>query len=147
MSSPDAKDVADRLHSAAIHLLRRVRKVDEETGLTAARLSALSVVVFGGPVTLGQLATAEQVSPPTMTRLVSAMEADGLVRRAADAQDRRVAWIAATARGKRLLQEGRDRRIALLSEALRGLSASELKTLDDAADLLTGITSSLGQRT
>ena len=97
-------------------------------------------------MTLGQLATAEQVSPPTMTRLVSAMESDGLVRRSPDGQDRRVAWIAATARGKRLLREGRARRIALLSKALHGVTAKELKMLDEAADFLAGITSSLGQR-
>jgi DNA-binding MarR family transcriptional regulator len=135
----DAVAVADTLHSTAIHLLRGLRKVDEETGLSAARLSALSVVVFGGPVTLGQLASAEQVSPPTMTRLVGAMESDGLVRRNTDLQDRRVTWITATARGKRILQEGRARRIAMLAGALKNVSAEELRLLDDAGALLTRI--------
>jgi len=69
--------VADRLHSAAIHLLRRVRKQDESLGLTAARASALSVLVFGGPVTIGQLARAEPVEAPTMTRLVVALAREG----------------------------------------------------------------------
>src|SRR5918992_1439308 len=72
---------ADRLHSAAIHLLRRLRRVDVASGLTAPRLSALSVVVFSGPLTLGALAAAEQVQPPTMTRIVGALEAAGLVQR------------------------------------------------------------------
>src|ERR671933_1067936 len=72
---------ADRLHSAAIHLLRRVRRQDDASGLTAPRLSALSVIVFGGPLTLGALAAAEQVRPPTMTRIVQALEEAGLVVR------------------------------------------------------------------
>src|SRR5213596_2194991 len=92
------RSVADRLHSAAIHLLRRLRRVDEAMGLTAARASALSVLVFGGrPVTLGALAQAEQVSAPTVTRLIVRMERDGLVRRAPDPTDRRVVWLHPTA--------------------------------------------------
>jgi hypothetical protein len=75
----DAERTADRLHSAAIHLLRRLRREDAKSGLSAPRLSALSVLVFGGPLTLGELANAEQVRPPTMTRLVTALEADGRV--------------------------------------------------------------------
>ena len=78
-----AVQVADRLHSAAIHLLRSLRREDDAVGLSAPRLSALSVVVFAGPITLGALAAAEQVRPPTMTRLVQALEAEGLVERLA----------------------------------------------------------------
>src|SRR4051794_41857953 len=74
----DAKVVADQLHSAAIHLLRSLRREDTASGLSAPRLSALSVVVFGGPLTIGALAAAEQVRPPTMTRLVAALQAQGL---------------------------------------------------------------------
>src|SRR5512134_1777173 len=80
-----AEQTADRLHSAAIQLLRRLRREDNRWGLSAPRLSALSVLVFGGrPLTLGELANAEQVRPPTMTRLVSALESQGLVSRASD---------------------------------------------------------------
>ena len=91
-----AERTADRLHSAAIHLLRRLRREDAATGLSAPRLSALSVVVFGGPLTLGELASAEQVRPPTMTRLVSALEDAGLVDRETDAADGRLTRIRAT---------------------------------------------------
>src|SRR5436189_5059793 len=84
--------VADRLHSAAIRLLRRLRREDEAMGLTPARASALSIMVFGGPVTMGSLAKAEQVTAPTATRLVVGMERDGLVRREDDEQDGRVVW-------------------------------------------------------
>src|SRR5437763_14618229 len=83
-------DLADRLHSAAIHLLRRVRRADDASGLPAPQLSALSVIVFGGPITLGALAAAEQVRPPTITKLVATLENAGLVEREVDAEDRRV---------------------------------------------------------
>src|SRR3954470_12967903 len=95
-----ARSVADRLHSAGLQLLRPPRREDEAMGLTAARASALSVLVFGGrPVTLGALAQAEQFSPPTFTRLIIGMERAGLVRREADATDRRVVWLHATPKG------------------------------------------------
>lgn len=137
--SPAPSQVADRVHSAAIHLLRRLRKQDEALGLTAARMSALSVVVFGGPVTIGRLAEAEQVSPPTITRLLAGMERDGLLKRSRDAGDRRVIWIKATPKGTRLLQEGRRRRIAALAADLAGLDPGELALLARAAELMDRI--------
>jgi len=127
------------VHSAAIHLLRRLRKQDEAIGLTAARMSALSVVVFGGPVTIGRLAEAEQVSGPTITRLLAGMERDGLLKRARDAKDRRVIWITATPRGSRLLQEGRRRRVAALAGDLASLEPAELALLARAAELIESI--------
>src|ERR671937_2897402 len=107
----ELSSTADRFHSAAIHALRHVAREDPATGLSAARLSALSVLVFGGPRTLGELAAAEQVRPPTMTNIVRGLEADGLVRRHADARDGRVVRLTATAKGRRVLQRARDRRI------------------------------------
>jgi DNA-binding MarR family transcriptional regulator len=131
--------IADRLHSAAIHLLRRVRRVDEATGLSASKLSALSVVVFAGPITLRDLAAAEQVRPPSMTRTVQELEAEGLIAREPDERDRRAVRIRATARGKRLLKQGRGARISLLAEWLRGLEPGELAVLDEAGRLLERI--------
>jgi DNA-binding MarR family transcriptional regulator len=125
--------VADRLHSAAIHLLRRLRRQDAAMGLTAARASALSVVVFGGAATIGQLATAEQVSAPTMTRLLIGMERDGLVKRVRDAGDKRVVWIRPTPKGTRILQEGRRRRVAALARDLGGLDRATVALLHRAA--------------
>ena len=133
---PDPATVADRLHSAAIHLLRRLRRQDEAIGLTAARTSALSVVVFGGPVTIGQLAQAEQVSPPTMTRMLVGMERDGLLKRERDRDDGRVVWIRATPKGARILQEGRRRRVEALAAELAELSAGELTLLLQAAETM-----------
>jgi DNA-binding MarR family transcriptional regulator len=132
-NDPRLVEVADRLHSAAIHVLRRVRRVDEESGLTAARLSALSVLVFGGPTTLGRLARAEQVSAPTMSRLVSALVREGLAEREPHADDGRAVVVAASTRGQALLQQGRSRRAAELARLLEGLTDAELASLDDAA--------------
>ncbi|MEO7964219.1 MAG: MarR family transcriptional regulator [Gemmatimonadaceae bacterium] len=136
---PSAARIADRLHSVAIHLLRRLRAEDQESGLSGPRLSTLSVVVFGGPITLGELAAAEQVKPPTMTRLVAALEARGLVVREGDATDARVVRVRATARGMRLLQEGRGRRIARLHHRLQGLPAIDLGKLAVATAILEDV--------
>jgi DNA-binding MarR family transcriptional regulator len=135
--------LADRLHSAAIHLLRRLRREDDASGLTAPRLSALSVIVFGGgPVTLGQLAAAEQVRPPTMTRLVNGLEAEGLVVRQPDPDDGRVTYIKATPKGQALLGAGRSRRVAVLAAQLGGLSAAEREVLEKAAIVMERLSSS-----
>src|ERR1700724_1105255 len=107
--------VADRLHSAAIHVLRRVRNQDTVTGEGPARLSALSVLVFGGPKTLGELAAAEQVKPPTMSRIVAGLRRSRLVEITADPGDARRLHIGPTAKGTHLLQQGRQRRIAYLA--------------------------------
>ena len=138
MSTPvlDARDAADRLHSAAIHLLRAVRRVDEETGLTAARLSALSVLVFGGPITVSRLARAERVSAPTMSRLVKGLERDGLAARDASVDDARLVIVSATPEGRRLLERGRERRVAELAARLDSLSPEEVGVLGRAATLV-----------
>ncbi len=130
------EDLADRLHSASIHLLRTLRKVDDETGLTAPRLSVLSVLVFAGPRTLGQLARAEQVRPPTMTRLVDALEKDGFVRRATDSSDGRVTIISATKNGEALMRLGRSRRVESLAARLDKLSKKERAELGRAASMV-----------
>jgi DNA-binding MarR family transcriptional regulator len=135
----DAERTADRLHSAAIHLLRRLRREDATSGLSAPRLSALSVLVFGGPLTLGELANAEQVRPPTMTRLVTALEADGLVTREPDASDGRLTRIRATPNGRTLLLRGRARRVAALTAEVRALAPDEREVLDAAVTVLEGV--------
>ena len=127
---------ADKVHSAAIHLLRRLRRQDEVMGLSPARASVLSILVFGGPRTLGELAAAEQVRPPTMTRLTRGLEADGLVRRAAEPRDRRIVRMHATAKGAKLLRLGRARRLSHLAERMRRLDAREVALLDEAAALI-----------
>lgn len=138
-----ADELADRWHSLAIHLLRRLRREDVSAGLTGPRLSALSVIVFGGPITLGELAAAEQVRPPTMTRLVRALEQERLVRRERDTADGRVVRLRATTRGANLLGAGRARRVRRLAEPLAELSAAEQDTLHAAAEILARVVARL----
>jgi len=130
------EELADRLHSAAIHLLRRVRKEDDASGLTAPKLSVLPGLGFGGgPRTVGALATAEQVTPPTMSVLVAELERAGLVvRRRGD--DARQVVVEPTDEARRLLIEGRKRRTAWLTERLWERSADELAALATAAGVL-----------
>jgi DNA-binding MarR family transcriptional regulator len=128
--------LAERLHSAAIHLLRRLRREDEAMGLGPARASALSVLVFAGPLSLGELARAEQVRPPTMSRTVKALEGAGLVRRERDAADARAIRLAATAKGRKLLLAGRRRRVRALVQLLDTLSAREQLILRQSVQLL-----------
>jgi DNA-binding MarR family transcriptional regulator len=129
-------EVADRLHSAAIHLLRRAAEEDRAAGVSRARLSALSVVVFRGPLTLGELASAEGVRSATMTGIVNGLEREGLVRRTPHGTDRRAVQIEATAAGRRLLERARARRLELVASRLGDLSEAELDVLSCAAALL-----------
>lgn len=132
----DVTEVADCIHSAAIHLLRLVRKQDAAAGIGPAQLSALSVLVFGGPITLGKLAEAEQVRPPTMSRVVTGLERSRLAERGVDAKDSRLVQVRATPKGARLLHEGRRQRIEYLAKNLDFLSARELETLKAAVEVL-----------
>jgi DNA-binding MarR family transcriptional regulator len=136
MSKLDALEVADRLHSAAIRLLRSVRVVDAETGLSAPRLSVLSVLIYGGPRSLSALARAEQVTAATMSKLVADLVEAGLVEKRVDRSDRRGVRIEATASGRALFKEARRRRLDLLRKRVAGLSAAERERLRDAADLM-----------
>jgi DNA-binding MarR family transcriptional regulator len=124
------------IHSAAIHLLRRVRVVDEEMGITPARASALSVLVFGGALTLGELAEAEQVTSATMSRLVAALEREGLVRREPHEEDARAIRLHATPKARRILERGRARREQVLEELFAALPARDRATVDRAAAII-----------
>ena len=133
-----------RLHSAALHLLRRLANEDRATGVSPSRLSALSVLVFGGPRTIGALATIEGVTPPTMTRLVAGMVADGLVERLPDDADRRIVRVAASDGGRTLLLAGRDRRVATLAAMLEPLTPKERRRLASASEIIERMLSTTG---
>jgi len=124
--------LADRLHSTAIHLLRLVRVQDARSGIGPAQLSALSVLVFGGPASLNDLARAEQVRPPTMSRIVDALESAGLARRHAHPTDRRAVMIEATEKGTATLQKGRKLRVQFLAGHLAALSRAERDHIEKA---------------
>lgn len=136
MGEGETREVAGRLHSAAIRLLRTLRREDDGSGLSAPRLSALSVVVFAGPLSLAELAAAEQVKPPTMSRIVDALVERGLVTREAKPGDRRSVRIMATAEGSRLLDTGRERRVAALIGRLDLLADSERRALARGVEIL-----------
>jgi len=137
-SSLIATEIADQLHSAAIHLLRRLRVRDRESGIGPAQLSALSVLVFGGPRSLGELADAEQVRPPTMSRIVAGLQRSRLVRRHATEDARRVR-LEATPKGVSLMWEGRKRRVESLAKALAALPENDREQLRGALHLLQQI--------
>jgi DNA-binding MarR family transcriptional regulator len=132
----DVDAVADRLHSAAIHLLRRLRVEDEALGISAPRLSVLSILVFGGPRRVGELAATEHVEPPTMTRLIDGLERDGYVVREPDLDDARAVIVRATDAGTAALIEGRDRRVQAFASLLRSLPQRDLTALGRGVDAL-----------
>ena len=134
------EETADRIHGAAIRLLRFVRQEDAAAGLPTAQLSALSVLVFAGPQSLSALAAAEQVKPPTMSQLVAQMESKGLVARAP--VDRRSIRISSTEKGRRLMEAGRKRRLARLTKALSRVPAERLAILREAAEIIADATTS-----
>ncbi len=127
---------ANALHSLAIHLLRRARLADRRTGLSPERLSLLSVLAFAGPQTVGALALMEGVSAPAISRIASSLEKLGLARRERGEEDAREVRLSATAKGKRLMEEGRRRRIALIAEDLKGLGRRDLAVLGAIPALL-----------
>ena len=136
MARQDALHTADRLHSGAIRLLRAVRVADDETGVSAPKLSALSVLVFAGPQSLTGLARAEQVTAATMSKLVADLEGEGLALKRADPNDRRGVSVEATAKGRAVLEAGRKRRLKLLQARIAELPREQRALLADAAELM-----------
>jgi DNA-binding MarR family transcriptional regulator len=137
--APDTAELAARLRLAVTRLARRLRQ-EAEAGITPSMLSALSSAERQGPLTMRDLCAAEQVQPPTMTRIVAALVAAGLVVREADARDGRVAWVKVTPEGRRLLERSRRRKEAFLARALRDLDPRDVATLEAAAGVLERFT-------
>ena len=130
--------VATQLHRASLRLLRRLRLADRELEISTARLSTLSVLVFIGPKTVGELASIEQVSQPIMTSLVQGLISQGLARVEPDPNDRRVRQVRPTSRGKKLLQRGQQKRVETLMAMMKSLSDRNLATTAKAASVLEG---------
>jgi DNA-binding MarR family transcriptional regulator len=139
----NSQAIADQLHSLAIHLLRKLRREDAEGGLNAPRLSALSVLVFAGPLTLGDLAAAEQVRPPTMTRIVDALVELELAIKTRNASDARSTLIAATPAGRKLLLAARERRVRALTRQIANLAPGEQAALQQAIQTLKKIVAAI----
>ncbi len=143
---PDFERAASALNSGAIHLLRSMASVDRLAGLTPARLSALSVLVFGGSRTLGALAGAEGVAGPTMTRIVDGLIGEGLAERRPHPTDGRSVTIVATEAGESLMRTAQRRRIDAIVTGLAGLPAEERDLLVSAAALIDRVAGVVMQR-
>lgn len=143
MASRQELRAAERLNVAAIHLLRGLRSVDRESGLTSARLSALSVLVFGGPLPLGRLARVEEVASPTMTRIVDGLVAKGLARRLQHVENGRITMVEATTEGRRVMQRAARRRHEAIARALHALPGSSRLAVLSAAEALAELPSRL----
>jgi DNA-binding MarR family transcriptional regulator len=139
---PDRVDeIAFRLNSVAIHLVRRARTADQRLGVPPGQLSALSVLVFGGERTVADLAAAEQVTSPTMTRIVDGLVRAGLARRSPHPSDGRATVVRATRKGRDVMERGRRQRVALIGSLLDGLADDELVAVEHATAALARVLS------
>jgi len=139
----ESQEIANLVHSTSIHLLRTLRQEDSKTGLSAPRLSALSVLVFRGPVTLGDLAAAEQVRPPTMSRIVDALVELGLATRTRSKDDKRITHISSTRKGVEVMHAGRERRVRVLARAIKALDPEQREQMRSTFQLLKTALSSM----
>jgi DNA-binding MarR family transcriptional regulator len=137
VQQPSSADVAFQLNSVAIHLIRRARTADQALGVPPGQLSALSVLVFGGEHTIADLARAEQVTSPTMTRVVDGLERAGLAMRHPHPGDGRATLVRATSKGRRVMERGRRNRVRLITGVLRRMPADDLAAVARAAAALT----------
>ena len=135
----DAPALAARLRLGVTRLARRLRQ-EAEAGVTPSMLSALSSAERQGSLTMRDLCNAEQVQPPTMTRMVAALFEACLFVLEADPSDGRAACVIVTPEGRRLLERSRRRKEAYLAKALRSLEPEELRTLEAAAEILERLT-------
>jgi DNA-binding MarR family transcriptional regulator len=126
--------IADRLHSAAIFVLRHAREADRKSEIGPAQLSALSVLVFGGPCKIGELAAAEHVSAPTMTRVVQALEARGLVHLERCAQDARSTVVRTSRKGAAVLKKARAARLDRIDDLLAHKANADVALLGRGLD-------------
>jgi DNA-binding MarR family transcriptional regulator len=130
-----APEIAARLRLSATRLARLLRQ-ESGAGLSPSQQSALVVIANHGPLTLGALADLERVAPPSITKVVSKLECDGLVTRTPDPADRRVCRVAISPEGDALLEESRRRKTAWLTARITELDTERQQRLADALDVL-----------
>jgi DNA-binding MarR family transcriptional regulator len=128
-------EIAARLRLSATRLARRLRQ-ESGAGLSPSQQSALAVIANHGPLTLGALAEHERVAPPSITKVVTKLESDGLVVRTPDPGDRRVCRVAISPQGAALLEESRRRKTAWLTARISELDSDRQRRLSDALDVL-----------
>lgn len=129
-------EIADALHSGMVRLNKKVAMVDRHVDLSAARLSILAVLSFGGSQTVGSLAQIEGVRPPTITNLIDALEADGMVKREKCKTDGRQSRLSVTPKGRKILESARQNRLTYLNGMIDVLSEVERATLKSASQIL-----------
>jgi DNA-binding MarR family transcriptional regulator len=139
LANNDLTRTANALHSISIHLLRRAREADKESGLSPERLSLLSVLTYAGPLSVTRLSELESVSVPAISRIVSALEASGLVKRARSREDARTVIINATNKGRRMMEKGRRRRLEIIAEELSLLSRKDQQLLSRISGILENL--------
>ena len=136
MNAEHTDDLAPALRMAVMRLARRLRLEDTAADATISQLSALAVIEKHGPIIIGDLAARERVQPPTMTRMVTNLEALKLIERLGDLNDRRVVRVAITKTGSGALADSRRRRTAFLATNLRTLTKDERSALLRALPIL-----------
>ena len=129
------EELAQALRLAVTRLARRLRR-EADAGVTPSMLAALATIARQEPITIGELALAERIQPPSATAVVARLEEAGLVARELDASDRRVSRLRPTREGTRLLERSRSRKTAFLARRLRGLGPEDRRALLRAVSLL-----------
>jgi DNA-binding MarR family transcriptional regulator len=138
----ETHELASTLRVGVMRLERRLRSERSSEGLTVSQLSVLAILGRRGPLSPTQLASAERVQPPSMTRIVAALEEMGLVDRHRHETDRRQCVIGLSEAGRALLAEDRSRRQAWLAARLDDLSPAEREVLRVAAPIMQGLAES-----
>ncbi|HEX7095562.1 MAG TPA: MarR family transcriptional regulator [Acidimicrobiales bacterium] len=143
-TSLDPVEVASHLRISTARLTRTLRQNDD-SGLGPTVIAALATVAREGPLTLGELAAAEQVAPPTITKIANKLVERGFVSREVDPDDRRVVRLEVTEAGRKQLDTYRKRRTTWLAARLRNCTPDELATLDEAARIIDRLTGGTGE--
>lgn len=139
-------DEIARLRTAVLRVARRMRRLSAEEGLTPAQSGLLATLVRQGPTRAGDLAACEGLNPTMLSRMLGALEEQGLVLRSPDADDRRATRVEATTTGKRLIGRVRTRHRAALTTLLEGLEPAALAALRDALPALEDLAGREGRR-
>ena len=139
-SSATTPSIAESLHKRFSRLQRQLRSVELPHGMTQERMSALSIIDGRGPISVSALADHEHVRPATMSRMISALESDGFVKRLTNKTDGRGVLVASTARGRKVYAQAQQKRLRQLSAALNELPSDQLELMQELASALEKLT-------
>jgi DNA-binding MarR family transcriptional regulator len=137
------REIAVLLHQGLSKLSRQIRNISLPPGITPERLSTLAAIEAHGPISVTALAEMERVRPATMSRMISALVEDGLVRRQEDKEDKRGVLVSSTRKGRRAYQRANQQYLKQLGAALTQLERDQLAAMRALADALEKLTSAL----